>query len=384
MSVFYQHTPVGERIHLAGVFKGHDEVSNYFEPYGVEFYNSGTEALASAIVRCLKEDDSKNEVLVPAYTCPDLISAIIFAGGQPVLIDFEENSSWMNLEELTNKIGPASAVIIAVNFLGIRERIEKLRSIASEKGLRLIEDSAQSFPLNMRKYVDSTDLTVLSFGRGKPVNMGSGGAVIYNKSDSIPASGNETNLSDSTIKKISYYLRSSLYNVVLSPFVFGFVRYVPLLGIGLTRYKPLASIQPMDTTISSCLDQNIKQFCSKGIDIQNSYRERISELGAKKVINLPVKTNMDKDIPLLRYPILILDSGKRVLAHDRLNAEGLGASIMYPAILPSLNGLEDVLVSQKGFVNAQYFAERILTLPTHRRISLRDVDKIITILQDIL
>jgi dTDP-4-amino-4,6-dideoxygalactose transaminase len=54
---------------------------------------------------------------------------------------------------------------------------------------------------------------------------------------------------------------------------------------------------------------------------------------------------------------------------------------MYPASLPNVPGLGQLLSGQGDFPVAEDFASRILTLPTHRRVTDVDIDKMGQILR---
>ena len=168
----YQQTPVGERIKLGRPDSDIDALQSIFRPYTAPFYNSGTSALAAAIIVSInKRRTSSPEVIIPAYTCPDLVSAILFAGAQPILVDFEKDKPWIDLDQLQEKITTETVAVIAVNLFGIPERIKLLKEIIGEKNITLIEDSAQSFLTPEESMRCLGDIVVLSFGRGKPVNM---------------------------------------------------------------------------------------------------------------------------------------------------------------------------------------------------------------------
>ncbi|MCK5360802.1 MAG: hypothetical protein KAJ95_09255, partial [Gammaproteobacteria bacterium] len=59
---------------------------------------------------------------------------------------------------------------------------------------------------------------------------------------------------------------------------------------------------------------------------------------------------------------------------------GLGPSRMYPVVLPEILGLETLLLGQGAFPAASSFAERLLTLPTHRQVSQIDIGKMAQVL----
>ena len=169
--------PVGNPIHL---HKAQVDFTQ-FQPFQVDFYHSGTSALAAAIIACkkLKSDVENNaEIILPAYGCPDLISAILYAGAKPVLVDLDPNTPWMSLSAISQAITEKTIAIVAVRFLGISERMQQLRDICCTHKLALIEDSAQGFPVTSPATYWRGDFNILSFGRGKPVNLLTGGAVL--------------------------------------------------------------------------------------------------------------------------------------------------------------------------------------------------------------
>jgi dTDP-4-amino-4,6-dideoxygalactose transaminase len=94
--MFYQQPPVGRKIKL---IKSEDDIENIFKPYWSSFYCSGTAALAVAIKVSIEyKDIQQPEIILPAYGCPDLISATVYAGAKPVLVDLEHQRPWMDLE----------------------------------------------------------------------------------------------------------------------------------------------------------------------------------------------------------------------------------------------------------------------------------------------
>ena len=100
--MFQELRPVGEAISIRGDSRDPESrVQRYFPEPSV-FFQSGTAALAAALMACkAARRIGQPEVLLPAYACPDLLSAVDFAGLRPVLVDFEENTPWMSIPDLT-------------------------------------------------------------------------------------------------------------------------------------------------------------------------------------------------------------------------------------------------------------------------------------------
>ena len=115
---------------------------------------------------------------MPAYACPDLVSAAKYAGVKPVLVDFEHDRPWMSVDEIKGVVSEKVIAIVAVNFLGIPERMQAIRGVADEYDALVIEDSAQAFPVSPDTNFWKGDIVIVSFGRGKPVSLLGGGALL--------------------------------------------------------------------------------------------------------------------------------------------------------------------------------------------------------------
>ena len=55
---------------------------------------------------------------------------------------------------------------------------------------------------------------------------------------------------------------------------------------------------------------------------------------------------------------------------------------MYPTSLPKISGMNHLLDDKQSFPNAEDFASRVLTLPTHAGVSDSDIDKMKAILSE--
>ena len=178
--MFYQLPPVGNPVRLSDGRNDESLLQEVFSPYTPGFFDSGTSALAASILAAVNvKGASKPEVILPAYGCPDLISAVVFAGAKPVLVDLEAERPWMDLEQVSAHITGHTVAVIAASLCGIPERLGALRQITEQAELLLIEDSAQLFPGSIDEANWQGDLVVISFGRGKPVSLLGGGAVLF-------------------------------------------------------------------------------------------------------------------------------------------------------------------------------------------------------------
>lgn len=377
--MFYQLPPVGNPVCLSYKGKPDALTGTLNSSYQSHYFISGTAALAAAITTAIKfKTVDKPEVILPAYGCPDLVSAAVFAGAKPVLVDLEVDRPWMDLKQLSAGIGEKTVAIIAVNLFGISERMEKLRQLAEQAGAVLIEDSAQAFPSGSEKDIWQGDLVILSFGRGKPVSLLGGGAVLCREGDN-PLQGLLTNISESPVNSSQWFtfrLKAALYNRMISPRLYWLPQAMPFLHLGETCYRPLASIEAMDQVRLSMLPANVKAYRDQSLQVQTNLTAMLADLDFKicGITDLPRECKITNNRRLLRYPLLV-DPDVRDRLYSELRRFGLGPSLMYPSVLPKISGLQSILPPQKEFPAATSFARRLLTLPTHQGVGQADIAK---------
>jgi dTDP-4-amino-4,6-dideoxygalactose transaminase len=386
--MFYQLPSVGNPIRLFRADQPEALQQVFGATYQPHYFASGTAALAAAITAAIRlKAVDKPEVILPAYGCPDLISAAVFAGAKPVLVDIEADRPWMDLEQLSAKINAQTVAIIAVNLFGIPERFEQLRPLSEQARALLIEDSAQTFPMHSpsggnEKDSWQGDLVVLSFGRGKPVSLLGGGAVLCSKDNSGDSALAEL-LPEGTMhadvsmpQQIAFRLKATLYNWMINPRLYWLPQALPFLYLGETRYHSLTSLEGMDRIKLSMLPSNIKAYQGDPVDTQKNLAVMLDTLDLEGcgITDLPRACNVAEVRRLLRYPLLVASAARDQL-YTRLQKPGLGPSRMYPKALPEIPDLKTLLSGQGPFPAATSFAEQILTLPTHSRVSQVDIDK---------
>lgn len=384
--MFYQLPPAGDLVSLHKTADSTDQLQNLFSPWVPRFFASGTASLAAAFKAAV---DLRNytapEVILPAYGCPDLVSAALFAGVKPVLVDFEYERPWMDLDQVAARISPSTVAVVAVNLFGIPERHELLREIIGQRPIVLIEDSAQFFPPEADEGPWQGDLVVLSFGRGKPVSLLGGGAVLYRDATlggHLPQVHRGT--PDKLLAEYLFRIKAGLYNMASQPRLYWILHGMPFLHLGETRFHPLATIGPMDSTRHSLLAGNLEAYRGRG----NQVRIRLADMLAKLsedlffLIDLPELCGVPSQSRLLRYPLLVAADMRDDLLR-LLNNHGLGATGMYPSSLPSITGLGSLLLDQGPFPGADDFARRIVTLPTHSRVRDADVEAVVGILRQL-
>src|SRR3954469_18029691 len=136
--------------------------------------NSGTGALSVAIAAA--DVGPGDEVLLPGYLWVACLSAVVRAGGIPVLVDIDDTFT-MDPADLERKISPRTKAVLLVHMSGACGDVEKIVEICKRKNVLLIEDTAQGNGASFHgKPLGSFgDMAIFSFQYNKNVTAGEGG-----------------------------------------------------------------------------------------------------------------------------------------------------------------------------------------------------------------
>ncbi len=148
--------------------------------HGVLF-NSGTSALHAALLaHGIKKND---EVIVPSFTFIATANVVVLTGARPVFADIENDSYGLDPKDVKEKITSRTKAIIPVHYGGGPCRnIKALQEIASDHGLILIEDAAESLGAKIQNKNVGTfgDAAMFSFCQNKVITGGEGGIILTN------------------------------------------------------------------------------------------------------------------------------------------------------------------------------------------------------------
>ncbi len=378
----YELAPVGNPVSSIPSNAGYEEIF----PGQAFFVDSGTAALAlalSAIVKQLSAKKSHNthpEVLLPAYACPDLVSAVLYAGAKPVLIDLQADTPWMDLTRVTEAISAETVALIAVNFLGIAERLSALKKITEAYDIFLIEDNAQAMTINvdinsMQKHDGGKtmigDIAIMSFGRGKPFSI-LGGGVVYSQNAILcdTLSLLLAPLPVMPFNKWAYQLKVLAYNALLNPYIYWIPANLPFLHLGETRFSELLTVMRLDAKRIEIFVENYKRVQSGVYDKTSVIYAALQHISPENFNDLSALAGA-KNPRLLRYPVLLPSKDVRDRVLKRAKEEGLGVSVMYGKPLVDFEFFSELHPQQKTNTDlvAANFANRLLTLPTHCRVN---------------
>ena len=347
--------------------------------YRAVWLQSGTAALALALIAARRRSPhiTQPQVVLPGYACPDLVAAALFAGVQPVLADIAIDDPAYDFDSLQAALSANTVAVVAVNFLGLRERLAQLRKIlAAYPSALLIEDDAQWFPEPFPAATLHGDMVCLSFGRGKPVSLLGGGVLLIANTLELPDISDVVQAAEEAGS--AFPAKALIYNALLSPWLYGPVSKLPFLQVGVTKLKTLSAIRAMDARRKKLLAANIQAYLSRS---QRCADAIAAELPAV-VVDLTTCAR-ERAGRWLRYPILLPNREIRDAALQKLQCAGLGATALYQAVLPDIEGVAVHVVVSGTLVGAKQFAGRLLTLPVHDGVTATDVKRMGELLRDL-
>jgi len=144
-------------------------------------FSDGRVAFRAAL-QALEIADS--EIVLPACICPTMPNATIASGNKPVFADISPDDFCMNPDSLGEVLSSKTRVVVPVHMLGYRADVQSIRSRIGDHSILLVEDYAQYLlPKEKMSRPFSGDFGILSFGRGKPINTISGGALVTNSEE---------------------------------------------------------------------------------------------------------------------------------------------------------------------------------------------------------
>ena len=145
--------------------------------YGIAVCN-GTAALEAAVIAVgIKNGD---EVIIPSFTIISCASAIIRAGGIPVLVDSCSDTWNMNTEQIESKITDKTKAIMAVHIYGLPVDMNPLIQLAEKYNLKIIEDAAELIGQTYfgKQCGSFGDVSTFSFYPNKHITTGEGGMIV--------------------------------------------------------------------------------------------------------------------------------------------------------------------------------------------------------------
>lgn len=343
------------------------EFKDYFGAKHVFFVSSGKAALV-VILQALKAGSSRRKVVVPAYICYSVPSAVIKAGLDVVPCDIDESTLDYDFNQLSELVDGNTLCVIPNHLFGVPSDIGRVREICEAVGAYVVEDAAQAMGMKVAGKSLGTmgDAGFFSFGRGKNITCLSGGLILTSSDEIAGRIEREWSLLEEEPWGIRFLaIFEAVFMIVfIHPWLYWFPAGLPFLGLGDTKYYVDIPIHRLGTFKAGLL----RGWRSR-LETFNRHRAGMS-LRYMDSFGLMNRIPLYSDgIPFLRFPVFAADPETRKDLCRR--GHRMGISPMYPDTIANLAPVRGNK-GEHGCKSAERVAKTLLTLPTH--VLLRDRD----------
>jgi perosamine synthetase len=147
--------------------------------------NSGTSAL-HLIIKALKIGDN-DEVITTPFSFVASANCILFERATPVFVDIDPLTLNIDPHLIDAQITDRTKAILAVDVFGHPADWDRLRKIAEEYDLRLIEDAAEALGAEYKgeKAGSLADGAIFGFYPNKQITTGEGGAILTDDEEMV-------------------------------------------------------------------------------------------------------------------------------------------------------------------------------------------------------
>jgi hypothetical protein len=335
-----------------------------------------TDSGTSALVLALRATVGKGgTVAFPSYSCIDLAAAALYAGVRVRLYDLDQETLSVDVDSLEDTLRRGVGAVVAVHLYGYATDVPGMTRLAANYGVPVIEDAAQAAggSLNGRALGSFGPLTVLSFGRGKGITGGNGGALLATTdawasriaSLAGPLSAPRRGWSDLAGAAAQWAIgRPSLYGIPAS---------IPALHLGEMVYHP--AHEPTGLSLAAAT------LVRSALRLEPAERERrranaTALMAVKAPPNVAPVRSIEGSAPgYLRLAVRASDG--------RAPAPALGALRGYPRALYEQQELRPCLhADERAQPNGAQLRASLFTLPVHGLVSQRDRERLAEWLAD--
>ena len=348
-------------------------------PKVLEFESALGEYFGGATVRCFANGTATmkialqvagigpgDEVITSPISWVATSNVILAVGAKPIFVDIDPQTRNIDLKKVAQAINQHTKAIMPVYLAGLPIDIDALYALATQHGLRVIEDAAQALGSSWNGtrigQRGKHDLVSFSFQANKNLTTIEGGCLVFN-----------TEQFGTDQVQLAEKLRLQ-----------GLVRSGPD-GMEVDVLGGKDNLTDMNAVIGLHQLKQLNQFQQRRIELAKAYFLKIDQAGlVHKGLGLPVadfeQSNWHMFQVILPLARLQKSRGDLMLT---LKERGIGTGVHYPII----TGFD--LYRKLGYIPestpiASKIGASILTLPLFPTMSSHDIDRVVQALTQVL
>jgi perosamine synthetase len=324
-----------------------------------------------------------DEVLLQVPTHIVVANAIRFVGARPVYVDCRLDSYTMDIEQAERRLTPRTRVLLLQHTFGIPSDLDAALGLARRGGLEVVEDCVHALGATYH------GRPVGSFGRAaffsteetKTISSTMGGMVVTDEPELARriAAFQARCAWPAALLVARYLLKLVLYYVLTEPRLHRYTRAAyelvgrhhplprPTTQLELRGLRPAAYAQRLSNAQAAVALRQLQRLESNLAHrraIAEAARAHLAELGAT-----PPQPPAAAEPAFVRYPVWVRDRAAAVrLAAPRAVLGTWFTSVLEEAASPSHGAY-----TPGACVRAEAAARHLVNLPTHPRVTRRDV-----------
>jgi dTDP-4-amino-4,6-dideoxygalactose transaminase len=346
-----------------------EEMKEYFDVKHIFLVSSGKAAL-TLILNALKSlCPEKHEVIIPAYTCFSVPSAIVKAGLTISLCDIDPLTLDFDYQLLEKAINKDTLCVIPHHLFGIPSDMNRISNLCRNREIFIVEDAAQAMGGTYKGRMLGTigDVGFFSLGRGKNITCGSGGIIVTDSDCIAHAIEKEYSQLENPhiIETFKELLKVIIMSIFIHPSLYWFPSGLPFLKLGETIFYKNFPIKRL-----SGMQAGLLNGWQRHLEESNRIRRENAIYFCKK-LRSRLRLGSGSSISYLRLPFIMKNKEIKEKIYSLSHKNGLGISQMYPT---PINEIEEIRCQFNGesFPSASKVAETLLTIPTHQFLREKD------------
>jgi len=348
-------------------------------PKVLEFESALGEYFGGATVRCFANGTATmkialqvagigpgDEVITSPISWVATSNVILAVGAKPIFVDIDPQTRNIDLKKVAQAINQHTKAIMPVYLAGLPIDIDALYALATQHGLRVIEDAAQALGSSWNGtrigQRGKHDLVSFSFQANKNLTTIEGGCLVFN-----------TGRFGADQVQLAEKLRLQ-----------GLVRSGPD-GMEVDVLGGKDNLTDVNAVIGLHQLKQLNQFQQRRIELAKAYFLKIDQAGlVHKGLGLPVadfeQSNWHMFQVILPLARLQKSRGDLMLT---LKERGIGTGVHYP-IITGFDLYRKLGYNPESTPIASQIGASILTLPLFPTMSSHDIDRVVQALTQVL
>ncbi|WP_215387209.1 DegT/DnrJ/EryC1/StrS family aminotransferase [Polynucleobacter sp. AM-7D1] len=335
-----------------------------------------------------------DEVIISAYTCLAVPTAILSTGATPVYVDINIDSLSINVEKIKDSVTPSTRAIVVQHTLGNIFPVADLKSQSWSKGILIIEDCALSIGSRINGSLIGLegDAAIFSMELSKTLSTGWGGLLLISNAAYVDVAKNLYSRlpSQNTWHSLLDFFQTAVSGISYHPAFFqAFGKYVIGFFYKIGFFRNSTSIEELAGLIPNGFVSRlgIAQVALAEIQwlkfslITNACAKNFIEI-AREARRLGYRTHIyesDNQFCVSNRVSLMVQNPTQMLEYFKRQSIDLGRWFDGP-LSPLPVGWPFNYEPDK-FPFSQKVARHIINIPSHSRLSIVDRKKIIKVLR---